>query len=938
MKENIFNPKISRRRFLQAAGAAGAVGAAGIGQLPGFSTIAKAQAKTEAGKSGETVITKSFCHQCPARCGIDVYTTDGRVHAVFGTLDNPLSEGKLCPKGHYGQYLLYDADRFKGPMKRTNPKKGRNEDPKFVPISWDEALDTVAKRMNDLREKNESHRFGLIFGRGWGATDVGVLQSLSKLYGSTNIGLGHSSMCSDGSEETKKILDGNHAYNAYDYANTNYMLVFGAGFLESFRPFTGNMRAWGVMRTKPAKTKVTFVDVHLNTGAASSDRALLIKPGTDGAMALAIAHVLLTENLWDKPFVGNFVDGVNRFKTGETVAAVFTDEDIRNRAQAKEEAAVKKAAADKVAAEKAAVEKAKTEAAHDKLIKAQVLAKGDPAAEKAIAEKIAKFEKEEAKKALSKETDRMQREALDKDKKPEPEIKAGQALFNQKWVLGLPEWWNAVLKDCTPEWAEKITTIPAKIIHDVAREFGTTHPAIAIFERGAHAHTNGTYSGMAIHSLNALVGSMFAEGGLCYQMKPPAGKWPVNLDDFMDDYAKAPERKKPRIDMAKTEKWPMVSNMLQEVAKNHNAAAPYKLDTCMFYMTGPVFSGPDCTAWEKMLNEVFVISTTPFPDETAVFADLVLPDHTYLERLQVADTYPYQGYPISMIRTPAVKPLYDTRVFGDMLIDLGKRIKGSTGEYYKKLGNTENIIKGIASIFAEKPGDNGVNSYETWKEKGVWYQKPYHWRQIRGEFYEWDKATQSYSKPMTQEAVKVNLLKTPSGKFEFKSGYLEEEHHVHYLMEKFGLPAEMIAFPQYLPSKHGGGGDLHFVSPKLAMQAEGRGANLPHVTACVQPTQGGKRTVYLEIHPETAAKRGIKDGDRVRIKSTVGAIEVYARLYEGIRPDTVALPMIHGHWGMGRWSKNSGVSGSTNEVTPNVSDAISGQCCYHDAKVFVEKV
>ncbi len=938
MTENILNPKISRRRFLQAAGAASAAGAAGVMHLNGFSTITKAHAQSGAEKSGETVITKSFCHQCPARCGIDVYTTDGRVHAVFGTLDNPLSEGKLCPKGHYGQYLLYNADRFKGPMKRTNPKKGREEDPKFVPISWDEALDITAKRLNDLRAKNESHRFGLIYGRGWGATDSGLFGDWSKLYGSPNVGLGHSSMCSDGSEEAKMILDGNHGYNAYDYANTNYMLVFGAGFLESFRPFTGNMRAWGVMRTKPAKTKVTYVDVHLNTSGAAADRALLIKPGTDGAMALAIAHVLLTENLWDKPFVGNFADGVNHFKAGETVAAVFTDEDIRNRALAKEKAAAEKAAADKVAAEKAAADKAKTKAAFAKLLKEKVKAKGNPAAEKMVAEKIAKFEKEEAKKALSEKTERMQRAALDKEKKPEPVIKAGQALFEEKWVHGLTEWWNAVLKDCTPEWAEKITTIPAKTIHTVAREFGTTHPAIAIFERGAHAHTNGTYSGMAIHSLNALVGSMFAEGGMAYQMKSPAGKLPIQADDFMDDYAKAPERKKPRIDMKGTDKWPMASNMLQEVAKNHNASAPYKLDTCMFYMTGPVFSGPDCTAWEKMLGEVFVISTTPFPDETAVFADLILPDHTYLERLQVADTYPYQGYPISMIRTPAVKPLYDTRVFGDMLIDLGKRINGPMSEYYKQVDNTENIIKAIAKAFEEKPGDNGVNSYETWKEKGVWFKKPYLWRQIRGEFFEWDKLTKSYSKPMTRESVKQKLMPTPTGKFEFKSGYLAEEHHVHYLMEKFGLPEEMIAFPQYLPANHAGGGDLHFVSPKLAMQAEGRSGNLPHVTASVQPTQGGKKTVYLEIHPDTAAQRGIKDGDRVRIKSSVGSIEVYARLYNGIRPDTVALPMIHGHWGMGRWTKNSGVSGSTNEVTPNVSDAISGQCCYHSAKVFVEKV
>jgi len=844
MSMDFLKTPVTRRRFLQATGTVGALGAVGAGTLSSFATLTEAQATT-APSGGQTVVTKSFCHQCPARCGIDVYTTDGRVHAVFGTLDNPLSMGKLCPKGHYGQYLLYNADRFKGPMKRTNPKKGRNEDPKFVPISWDEALDTVAKRMNDLREKNESHRFGLIFGRGWGATDVGVLQTLSQLYASPNIGLGHSSMCSDGSEETKKILDGNHGYNAYDYANTNYMLVFGAGFLEAFRPFNGNMQAWGVMRTKPARTKVTFVDVHLNTSAAASDRALLIKPGTDGAMALAIAHILLTEGLWDRNFVGDFVS---------------------------------------------------------------VVQPKDPAAPTIHPYKFETGKNIDA------------------------------ARFKQKWVLGLPEWWNAVVKDCTPEWAEKITTIPAKDILAVAREFGTTHPAIAIFERGAHAHTNGTYGAMAIHSLNALVGSMFAQGGLAYQMKSPAGKWPVNLDDFMDEYAKSPERKKPRMDMKGTDKWPMVSNMLQEVAKNHNAAAPYKLDTAMFYMTGPIFSGPQCTDWEKMLGEIFVINTSPFPDETSVYSDLILPDHTYLERLQVADTYPFQGYPISMIRTPAVKPLYDTRVFGDMLIDLGKRIKGSTGEYYKQLGNTENIIKAIATAFAEKPGDNGVNSYESWKEKGVWYQKPYLWRQVRGEFFEWDKETRSYSKPMKPEEVKEKLLKTPSGKFEFKSGYLEEEKHVPYLVEKFGIPAEMVGFPQYLPANHAGGGDLHFVSPKLAMQAEGRGANLPHATASIQPTQGGKKTVYLEIHPDTAAKRGIKDGDRVRIKSSVGSIEVYARLYGGIRPDTVALPMIHGHWGMGRWSKNSGVSGSTNEVTPNVSDAISGQCCYHSAKVFVEKV
>lgn len=847
MDKSILNPNLTRRRFLQASGAVGAATAAGIGaeKLAGFNTISKAHAQPAAEKVGETVISKSFCHQCPARCGIDVYTTNGRVHAMYGTLDNPLSNGKLCPKGHYGAYLLYDPDRFKGPMKRTNPKKGRNEDPKFVPVSWDEALKTVADRLNTLRDKGESHRFGLLFGRGWGATDAGLFGNFAKLYGSPNVGLNHSSMCSDASKKAKLCADGNYSYNSYDYANTNYLLIFGASFLESFRPLNYNLQVWGHMRTKAPRTKVTVVDVHVSTTGAAADRLLLTKSGTDGALALAMAHVILTEGLWDRKFVGDFLP---------------------------------------------------------------VAQPKDPAAEKI----------------------------------PAPKFEAGKeidpATFKENWTLGLAEWWNAVLKDCTPEWAEKITTLPARDIAAVGREFGSTRPAIALFERGATAHTNGIYNGMAIHALNALVGSFFAKGGLGYQSGTPWAKISVSSDGFVDDYAKAPERKKPRIDKVKTDAWPMASNMMQEIAVNHLKGDPYKMDTLMFYLTGPIFSGPDCTQWEKAMAEIFVIDTSPYPGETAIFADLILPDHTYLERLQIADTYPFQGYPIAMIRTPAVKPLYDTKVFGDIVIEIGKRIKGPMGEYYKQVDNTEKMIREMAKGFEEKPGSNGVNGYESFVQKGVWFKKPYGYRQIGGEFFTWDGESKSYSKPMDAAAVKEKLFKTPSGKYEMKSGYLTDEHHAHYVHEKLGIPLERVGFPQYIPAKHPGGGDLHFVSPKLAAQAEGRQANLPHATALMQPTLGGKRDVFLEIHPETAKKRGIADGDRVRLKNDVGQLEVIARYFTGIRPDTVALPMIHGHWAQGRWAVGRSVSGSTNEITANVSEPISGLACYHTGTVKVEKV
>ena len=824
---NVFQTLMSRRRFLKTSAAAGATGAAvaGAGGLTGLAPARPAHAQAA---RGQTTVTKNICAQCPARCGIDVYTTNGRVHAIYGDTGNPIANGKLCPKGHLGTYFLYDADRFKGPMRRTNPRKGRNEDPGFVPISWDEALDIVAQRLNDLRDRGESHRFAHFYGRGWGASDAGLYGDWGKLYGTPNSAIGHASMCAEGSKRAKQMTDGNDSYNSYDYRNTNYILNFGASFLEAFRPYNYLMQVWGHMRSKSPKTRVTTIDVRMNPTMAASDRALYIKPGTDGAMALAIAHVILTEGLWDREFVGDFRDPGMRFRTGQTIS---------------------------------------------------------------------------------------------------------QFAFEEKWVHGLTEWWNEELKDRTPEWAESVTTISARDIVRVAREFGTTRPAMAIMERGPTAHTNGTYNGMAIHALNALVGSMFAEGGMFYQMGTPYGGLPVNADDYLDDWAKNGDWKKhPRIDKARTPEWPMTSHMMQEAGPNHLKGDPYKLDTAMFFYTNPIWTAPNPQVWEEALKDVFVIDTSPFPGETAMYADIVLPDHTYLERLQDSPTYPFEGWPMAALRVPAVDPIYDTKHFGDTLIEIGKRIKGPMGEYYKALDSVENVLRHRAKGFEANPGDNGVNSFESWKEKGVWFKKPYHWRQFRGEFYEWDG--RGYNTLMTPEDVKTKLIKTPSGKFEFKSGRLEQ--HADYVQRELGIPAARAGLIQWVEPKHTGQGDLYFVTPKTPLHAEGRSGNIPHAIANQQPIVGGRNTVYLEIHPDTARARNIRNGDKVRIRSNLGTIEAYCRYMSAHRPDTLVMPMEHGHWAQGRWAQGR-LPGHSGELTENVSDPISGLACYYTGKVTVER-
>ena len=215
---------------------------------------------------------------------------------------------------------------------------------------------------------------------------------------------------------------------------------------------------------------------------------------------------------------------------------------------------------------------------------------------------------------------------------------------------------------------------------------------------------------MAIHALNALVGSMFAEGGLMYQMSPPYGALPVDYKDYVDEVAAAAkDQHLPKIDRTGTAVWPMAKSMIQEIAANHLRGDPYRLDTIMFYLTNPMFSALDVTVWEAALKDLFVIETSPFPSETAMFADLVLPDHTYLERWQDTPTYPFRGWPMTNIRVPAVPPVHDTKQFSDVLIEIGKRIEGPTSDYFAALGDTETILKHLAAGFSEQPGDNGVS-------------------------------------------------------------------------------------------------------------------------------------------------------------------------------------------------------------------------------------
>jgi anaerobic selenocysteine-containing dehydrogenase len=199
-------------------------------------------------------------------------------------------------------------------MKRTNPKKGRTEDPRFVPISWDEAMDTIADKMMELRRANEPHKFILFRGRYTYQNDL-LYDRVPKIFGSPN-NISHSALCAEAEKFGYFYTEGLWGYHDYDLEKTKYLLIWGADPVASNRMVPNAIRRFGDVLDQGT---LAVVEPRLSTSAAKAHEWLPLKPGEDGALATALAHVILTEGLWNKEFVGDFKDGKNLFVAGQTV-------------------------------------------------------------------------------------------------------------------------------------------------------------------------------------------------------------------------------------------------------------------------------------------------------------------------------------------------------------------------------------------------------------------------------------------------------------------------------------------------------------------------------------------------------------------------------------------------------------------------------------------
>ncbi|MBI5714381.1 MAG: molybdopterin-dependent oxidoreductase [Chloroflexi bacterium] len=764
---------LTRREYLKLAAVA-AGGAATMGGVQSL-LISRSVAASASGMlitSAEDVIVSGVCSLCPSGCGILTRVADGHVVKLEGNPMHPINLGALCPKGQAAPELLYNPDRLTSPLQRVGDR-GAGQ---WQPITWDKATQLVAQKLNDLRTNGRPERAALMHGE-----TRGQLGSFFERF-----------MQAVGSPNT--ILP------AYDLENSHYVLAFGANLLEAGPVPQRMVTGYSYLRRGRAERgKVVVIDPRQGISGAKADEWIPIIPGTDAALALGMANVIIRSGLIDTEFVHNYSFG-------------FED-----------------------------------------------------------------FNDEQGK------------------------LRKGFKSF--------------VLENYDPVKVEKITGVPATTISRLAGEFAGNKPAVAILPgKGGllNGSIGGVYAAMAVHALNALVGSIEKPGGVMTQRYFPYTEW----QSLPADAAAQKGLKAERVDGAGTV-YPLARHAYQAVADR--VIGGYPLEVLFLYDANPVYEVPGGARFVEAFKKIpFIVSFSSFMDESAQYADLVLPEPTFLERYQ---DQPIEGlgYPGVGLRQPVIKPLHDTLNTGDFFLRVAQAMGGTVAQAFP-WKTFEDVLQ-----FRLK----GVTGWDTLKELGVWVIPGYRFAR-RG------------SERWIKEVIGKDRRRSPrDGRFDF---YSREMNMVIGEMDNKKLAAlglaqtgDAVNVSHYEPTPYAGAvTDYPFTLNVITLMSLGpvsAAANMPTLQEIGGMTVGETWGSWLEMNPEAAKHVGLNDKDMVWIESSFGKVQTKVRFVKALRPDVVNLPHNLGHTAVGRWAKDRGVNGLA--LLDPKSEPASGLAAFTNTRVKV---
>ncbi len=910
---------------------------------------------------GRIEVKNTTCYMCACRCGIRVTLRDGEIRYIQGNPDHPLNKGIICAKGSSGIMKQYSPARLTKPLRRK-PGADRG-DAQFEEISWDETFDILEERLGNLRA-TDPKKFALFTGRDQMQALTGLF---AKQFGTPNYAA-HGGFCSVNMAAGLIYTIGGSfwEFGGPDLERSKLFVMIGTAEDHHSNPLKMQLSQF-------KRNGGRFISINpVRSGySAIADEWVPIKPGTDGALFLALIHEIIKTGLYDREFLVQYTNS----------------------------------------AELVNMDESSTE--HGMFLRFEV-----PKEEGCFDPQNKLWWDRDLNKPISTHTPGA-----------DPFLMGDFQLADGTPVKPAFQLLKERVEEYTPEWAEDITGIPADTIKRLAHEMGITardekielpiawtdvwdnehqsvtgNPVSFHAMRGLAAHSNGFQTIRAMGILMSILGTIDRPGGFRHKAPfprpiPPCPKspnspddvqpntplngmplgWPADPDDlFVDDKGEPV-----RIDKAFSWEHPLsVHGLMHNVITNAHRGDPYRIDTLLLFMANMAWnSSMNTDNVRKMLNDKdedgeykipFIVVADAFQSETVAFADLVLPDTTYLERHDVMSMLdrPISEYdgPVDSVRIPVVPPTGECKPFQEVLIELGSRLKlpaFTTEDGRRKFRDYPDFV----TNFETAPG-SGIGFLAGWRGKGGE-------KQMRGEpnpnqwkMYEENNCVFHHEMPKSYQYMRnwnQGYLQWAQGNGLTRYDEPINCHIYSEVLQKFRLAAQ---------DKNPGG---RVPPQRLRKRIETHFDPLPFYSEPLESQLTNKHTYplnaitqrpmamyhswdsqnawlrqihtynYLHLHPQTAKAAGIEDESWMWVESMHGKVRCLSRYSEAVEPGTVwtwnAIGTASGAWNLDGSANESkqgfllnhviGEELPANEAGEHLSnsDPVTGQAGWYDVRV-----
>ena len=891
------------------------------------------------------------CYMCACRCGIKVWLQDGKIRYIQGNREHPVNQGVLCAKGASGIMQHYSPARLRKPLLRVGDR-GKGE---FREIEWEEAFAIATSWLAPIRERNPDE-LAFFTGRdqsqaltGWWAQQFGTINYAA-----------HGGFCSVNMAAGGLYSVGGSfwEFGEPDWEHTRYLMLWGVAEDHDSNPIK-----LGLGKLKARGAKIVAVNPVRSGYGAIADEWIGIRPGTDGLFAFALVHELLRMDRIDLDYMVRYAnahwlvidnpgggdDGLfARDAGGHALCALhaggFSRADAIDISPA-------------VVGEYALPDGRKARPVFQLMVDRYL----DP-----------RYAPDAVSGRCGIPADTIRRVARE----------LAEAAFDSK--LELPIAW-------TDSWGREHATMQGR-------------PVSMHAMRGISAHSNGFHTCRALHLLQLLLGAIDAPGSFRYQPPYPKPIPPANrpgrtrkADGTLDagplGFVHGPEDlvvdehgRPRRIDHAYSWAYPLSAHgMMHTVIRNAWAGDPYRIDTLMMFMANMSWNSAMNTTetmhWLTDRDEAGeyriprIIYSDAYASEMVAYADLVLPDTTYLERF---DAISLLDRPISdadaasdAIRHPVFDPATqpdqdgrprDVRGFQSVLIDLGARIglPGLVNEdgSAKYRDYAEYIVRherapGVG-LLAGWRGEDGAQEgkgapnpgqLQRYIEHGGFWHAPVpesarYFKMANRDYLQW---AQRFGFVPTAEPIVLQLYSETLQKFRLAAqghgAHQPPEEHRQRVATYFDpLPIWYEPFEHDQVSREAFPLDAVTQRPMFMYHAWGsQNAWLRQIAA--------RNRLYL--HPDTGAKHGLADEDWIDVTSHHGTIRVQAKFAANVQPDTVwtwnAIGKRRGAWRLAKDAPEATrgflLNHLISDLTPRGdyanADPVTGQAAWFDLRVAI---